>query len=248
MGGITGIQREGKQVCFYTAGLSKITMSIKLLIVDDHRLFREGLNILLRDVAEIEVIGDAHNGKDALLQVRDLNPDVVLMDIEMPELNGIDAIRLITHKFPDTKILALTSHEDDEHVYSAMSAGASGYVAKRVNRDELVNIIKSTYKGEIFFSPFLANVILKKIPDRSRKADCLDGSEDLHQTSCGISLTPMEKRILHLIAEGYTNVQIAKTVYTSRDTVKVHLKSIYKKLQVKSRTGAAVEALRRGLV
>ncbi len=95
-------------------------MSIKLLIVDDHRLFREGLNILLRDVDEIEVIGDAHNGKDALLQVRDLKPDVVLMDIEMPELNGIDAMRLITHKFPDTKILALTSYEDDEHVYSAM--------------------------------------------------------------------------------------------------------------------------------
>ncbi len=167
------------------------------------------------------------------MQVRDLNPDVVLMDIEMPELNGIDAIRLITHKFPGTKILALTSYEDDEHVYSAMSAGASGYVVKRVNRDELVNIIKSAYKGEIFFSPFLANVILKKIP------------ADL---SCGVSLTPMEKRVLHLIAEGYTNVQIAKTVYTSRDTVKVHLKSIYKKLQVKSRTGAAVEALRRGIV
>ena len=209
-------------------------MSIKLLIVDDHRLFREGLNILLRDVDEIEVIGDAHNGKDALLQVRDLKPDVVLMDIEMPELNGIDAMRLITHKFPDTKILALTSHEDDEHVYSAMSAGASGYVVKRVNRDELVNIIKSAYKGEIFFSPFLANVILKKIPDKP--------------LSCGVSLTHMEKRILHLIAEGYSNIQIAKTVYTSRDTVKVHLKSIYRKLQVKSRTGAAVEALRRGIV
>jgi len=206
--------------------------AIKILIVDDHRLFREGLATLLRETDEIEVIGDAHNGKDALIAVRELNPDIVLMDLEMPELNGIEATRLVANKFPRTKVLALTSHEDDEHIYQAMVAGAVGYVVKRVNRDELIKIIKSAYKGEIFFSPFLANIVLKK------------GS----QTSYEISLTQQERRIIQLIAEGYTNEGIAKTVYISRDTVKAHLKSIYKKLQVKTRTEAAVEALRRGLV
>lgn len=218
---------------------------IKLLIADDHRLFREGLTTLLKGVDEVEVIGDAYNGKDALLQVRELNPDVVLMDIEMPELNGIDAIGLISHKFPDIKILALTSYEDDNHICSAMAAGAVGYVVKRVNRDELVKIIVSVYKGEILFSPFLANILLKKAVDIRKHAD---KEEDGLQVLCGVSLTSREKRILKLISEGYTNDQISKTVYISKDTVKAYLKSIYKKLQVKSRTAAAVEALRRGLV
>jgi DNA-binding NarL/FixJ family response regulator len=220
-------------------------MPIKVLIVDDHRLFREGLTTLLKDTDEIAVIGDAHNGKDALLQVQGLKPDVVLMDLEMPELNGVEATRLISHKFPDTKILALTSYEDDEHIYSAMAAGASGYVVKRVNRDELVKIIKSVHKGEVLLSPFLANIILKKMPGVAREGS---ESEEGHQATYGIPLNPREKRILKLIAQGYTNEQIAKTIYISRDTVKAYLKSIYKKLQVKSRTEAAVEALRRGIV
>jgi len=125
---------------------------IRVLVVDDHRLFREGLVTLLKDTEDIEVVGDAQNGKDAMIQVRELNPDVTLMDLEMPEMNGVEAIRLISHKFPHMKILVLTSYEDDEHIYQAMVSGASGYVVKRVNRDELIKIIKSTYEGEIFFS------------------------------------------------------------------------------------------------
>lgn len=205
---------------------------IKVLIVDDHRLFREGLTTLLKEIDEIDVVGDAQNGKDAMIQVRELRPDMVLMDIEMPEMNGIEAIRLISHKFPDIKILALTSYEDDEHVYSAILAGAYGYVVKRTNKDELVKIIKSTYKGEVFFSPFLANIILKKA----------------HGKTTQLSLTPREMQILKLIVEGYSNEKIAKSIYASRDTVKTHLKSIYKKLRVKSRTEAAIEAVRRGLI
>ncbi|OHB70648.1 MAG: hypothetical protein A2W23_08500 [Planctomycetes bacterium RBG_16_43_13] len=205
---------------------------IKVLIVDDHRLFREGLSTLLRETDDIEVIGDAQNGKDAMIQVRELKPDVVLMDLEMPELDGIEAIRLISNKFPNVKILALTSYEDDEHIYSAILAGASGYVVKRVNRDELLKIIKSAYRGETFFSPFLANIILKKIQSKTMQ----------------IPLTPRERRILELIVEGCSNEKIAKTIYISKDTVKTYLKSIYKKLHVKSRTAAAVVAVRGGLV
>jgi DNA-binding NarL/FixJ family response regulator len=213
-----------------------IKKPIKVLIVDDHRLFREGLITLLKDTEDIEVVGDAQNGKDAMIQVRELKPDVILMDLEMPEMNGVEAIRLISHKFPHVKILVLTSYEDDEHIYQAMVSGASGYVVKRVNRDELIKIIKSTYEGEVFFSPFLANIVLKKV------------SGQVIQASDYVSVTSREKRILHLIAAGYSNEEIAKTIYISRDTVKAHLKSIYKKLQVKTRTSAAVEAIRRGLV
>ena len=209
---------------------------IRVLVVDDHRLFREGLVTLLKDTEDIEVVGDAQNGKDAMIQVRELNPDVTLMDLEMPEMNGVEAIRLISHKFPHIKILVLTSYEDDEHIYQAMVSGASGYVVKRVNRDELIKIIKSTYEGEIFFSPFLANIVLKKTSSKAI------------ESSAFVSLTSQEKRILELIAGGYRNEEIAKTISISRDTVKAHLKSIYKKLQVKSRTSAAVEAIRRGLV
>lgn len=209
---------------------------IRVLVVDDHRLFREGLVTLLKDTEEIEVVGDAQNGKDAMIQVRELNPDVTLMDIEMPEMNGVEATRLISHKFPHIKILALTSYEDDEHIYQAMVSGASGYVVKRVNRDELIKIIKSTYEGEVFFSPFLANIVLKKASGKAI------------EFSDFVSFTSQEKKVLNLIAEGYSNEEIAKTIYISKDTVKAHLKSIYKKLQVKSRTSAAVEAIRRGLV
>lgn len=211
---------------------------IKLLIVDDHRLFREGLCNLLRNTDEIEVVGDAQNGKDAMIQVRELNPDVVLMDLDMPEMNGIEAIRLIKHKFPEKRMLALTSYEDDEHVYKVMASGADGYIVKRVNMEELVNIIKSTYKGEVFFSPFLANIILEK--------DRVSGQIKKHPDI--VPLTAREKGILSLIAEGYSNEDIAKTIFVSRDTVKAHLKSIYRKLQVKDRTKAAVEGIRRGLV
>ncbi|MBI5192079.1 MAG: response regulator transcription factor [Nitrospirae bacterium] len=213
-------------------------MKIKVLVVDDHRLFREGLCSLLRNTDEIEVVGDAQNGKDAMIQVRELNPDVVLMDLDMPEMNGIEAIKLIKHKFPEKRMLALTSYEDDDHVYKVMASGADGYIVKRINKVELVNIIKSTYKGEVFFSPFLANIILEK--------DKLSGR--IKKQADSAVFTASEKRILSLIAEGYSNEDIAKTVYVSRDTVKAHLKSIYRKLQVNDRTKAAVEAIRRGLV
>lgn len=211
---------------------------IKVLIVDDHRLFREGLCSLLRNTNEIEVVGDAQNGKDAMIQVRELNPDVILMDLDMPEMNGMEAIKLIKHKFPEKRMLALTSYEDDDHVYKVMASGADGYIVKRVNREELVNIIKSTYKGEVFFSPFLANIILEK--------DKVSGT--IKKQADNAKFTTSEKKILSLIAEGYSNEEIAKTVYVSRDTVKAHLKSIYRKLQVNDRTKAAVEAIRRGLV
>ncbi len=207
-------------------------MKISVLIADDHRILREGLAAVL-NAHGIRVIGQASSGEEAIVRTRELKPHVVLMDLEMPDMDGVVATRVIKQYMPAVKILMLSSFDENERVFEAMKAGASGYVVKRVSAEDLVKIIQACYQGEIFVSPYLANLALTESLTMKAK----NSPEDL--------LTPQEQKILELIVKGLSNKEIASTIYLSPDTVKVHLQQIFEKLHVDNRTKAAVAAVER---
>ena len=211
-------------------------MKIRIVVADDHHLFRQGLCILLRDVEDIEVVGEARDGSEAVTMVRDLNPDIVLMDLEMPDMHGVEAIRLICEKLPRVKILVLSAHEDTASIEAAMQAGAQGYIVKRSDADDLAKILRATQRGEEFFSPYLVNLVY---------SNPVSIEADQALLSC---LSEQEMKILTCLVHGYSNGEIADALCISVDTVKAHLKNLFAKLQVRTRTQAAVKALWQGLV
>lgn len=182
----------------------------------------------------MRVVGEARNGKEAVLLVSDLQPDVVLMDLDMPELDGVSAIRLLTQRYPALKILVLSAYEDNKHVFTAMQAGAVGYVIKRTDQISLLKIVRSAHHGEILVSPYLARQTLKKLDKQVSHSDT--------------NLTNREKEVLNLIIEGRDNNAIAEALSIGRDTLKTHIKHIFEKLQVSNRTQAAVMALETGIL
>lgn len=206
--------------------------AIRLLIADDHKLFREGLRALLIGEAGIQPVGEARNGAEAVLLGQTLRPDIVLMDIDMPEVDGIVATRMLNEMNLGVKVLILSNFEDDERVYAAMKAGARGYVVKRIGASDLVLILEAVQNDEFIVSPYLANLILE-----GRRKD-----EHLLST-CNFALTDRELTILHQLVKGYSNKEISNNMYISQDTVKAHLKHIFEKLQVDCRTKAAIKAL-----
>ena len=211
-------------------------LPIKVLIVDDQRLFRQGLRSLLEQEEELEVVGEAGDGQDAFTLVQETKPDIVLMDVEMPKLAGIQATRLILERYPHIKILMLSVHNEDERVIAAIRAGASGYILKDADQKEFIKIIRSTFYGESITSPFLANLspgILYKMDDPAR------GDEDVEEDIKKFSLTGREKEILQLLLKGKSNKEISDLIYVSTETVKTHLHNIYRKLGVKSRLEVA---------
>ncbi len=208
-------------------------MSIKILIVDDLRLFRQGLRGLLEQEPDLEVVGTAADGQDAFTMVEDTKPDIVLMDVSMPKLDGIQATRMIMERHPAVKILMLSLHNEDEKVIAAIRAGATGYVLKDADHKEFVRIIRSAFAGEAITSPFLANLaprILSEVQDPSGMDEEME--KKIKERS---SLTDREGEILGLLLKGKSNKDIAKLTYVSPETVKSHLHNIYKKLGVKSR-------------
>lgn len=217
--------------------MSSQAVAIKVVIADDHRLFRESLKILLQNEPEINVVGEASNGEEAVALSQALSPDVVLMDIEMPIVDGIEAARLITQKTPLTKVLILSNFEEDERVYQAMLAGARGYVVKRIGTTSLVGILKAVQNNELLVTPYLANMILHD--DRASQG---------RSKAKPFNLTEQEVRILELLVKGYSNKEISNTIYISLDTVKAHLKHIFNKLDVDCRTKAAIKALKCNIV
>lgn len=218
-------------------------MLIRILIADDQRLFRQSLKYLIEQEREIKVVGEAANGQDAFTLAQEVNPDIVLMDVDMPKLDGINATRLILEHKPNTKILMLSVHDDDERIISAIRNGALGYILKDADHREFIRIIRSTYKGEDIISPFLANRIPKVMAQINRSHLSKE-----HKMADGVSkisvLTDREFETLKLLAEGRSNKDIADTMCLSIDTVKSHLQTLYKKLDVKGRTEAAVYFLR----
>lgn len=208
-------------------------MPIKILIVDDLRLFRQGLRGLLEQETDLEVVGEAADGQDAFTMVADTEPDIVLMDVSMPKLDGIQATRMIMERHPSVKILMLSLHTEDEKVIAAIRAGAAGYVLKDADHKEFVRIIKSTFAGEVITSPFLANLAPRVV---AKSLDPPKTDEEMEiEIKEKFSLTGREREVLGFLLKGKSNKEIANLTYVSTETIKSHLHHIYGKLGVKSR-------------
>jgi len=211
-------------------------MSIKVLIVDDHHMVRRGLMFFLKTQEDIEIIGEANNGKEAIDLVESLNPDVVLMDLVMPEMDGAEATKHIKEKFPHVNIIILTSFSDQDHVISALRAGASGYQLKDIEPDELVKTIRQVMKGDNSLHPKVtAHVMTQLVDDNNRDHSKI------------YELTKREKEVLKEIARGKSNKEIAASLFITEKTVKTHVSNILSKLELSDRTQAALYAVKNGL-
>jgi DNA-binding NarL/FixJ family response regulator len=214
---------------------------IRLLIVDDHTLFREGLRALFSTIEDIELVGEATTGEGATNLVEELRPDVVLMDIDMPGIGGVQATRKILNRAPTTRVVMVTMLEDDTSVFSAMRAGALGYVLKGAQPKELEQTIRAVANGQALFGPAIATRIMRFF--REQGADIKASlPEDAFP-----ELTPRELEVLELIAQGDNNSQIAEKLVISDKTVRNHITSIFSKLQVVDRAHAIIKARQAGL-
>jgi DNA-binding NarL/FixJ family response regulator len=208
-------------------------MTIKVLVVDDHHVVRRGLVFFLKTQKEIEIVGEAANGEEALTLVGKLHPDVVLMDLVMPMMDGIEATKKIKELFPHTKILILTSFSDQDHVIPAIRAGASGYQLKDMEPDQLVEAIKSVYRGESQLHPKVTSHVMAHLSQGEKK------EENLLE-----ELTKREKEVLAEIAKGKSNKEIAASLMITEKTVKTHVSNILAKLNLADRTQAALYAVK----
>jgi len=209
--------------------------TIRLLVVDDQGIVREGICALLAEVEGMKVVGEASDGLEAVAQAGTLQPDVILMDLMMPRLDGIEAIRQITAKQPKARILALTSFAADDKVFPAIKAGALGYLLKSAEPKELISGIESVYHREPFLPPTIARKVLEEISHPSKDPPTPD------------PLTGRELEVLHLVAQGISNQEIAAQLVISEATVRTHIDNILNKLHLANRVQAALYALRKGL-
>ena len=214
---------------------------IRVLIADDHALFREGVHAILKSVPDIEIVGEAGTGKEAIKLASDLVPDVILMDIQMPDLNGVEATQRILKTQPDVGIIIVTMLEDDDSLFSAMRAGARGYVLKGADKAEMLKSIRAVVEGEALFGPAIAGRLLSFFQgNRPRSKD------ESHSMSFP-ELTEREREVLAYIARGDTNAEIAEGLSISLKTVRNHVSNIFTKLQVINRAQAAIRARDAGL-
>lgn len=215
---------------------------IRILVADDHRFFREGVRGVLSGVEGIEVISDAGTGAETIEQAERLQPDVVLMDLKMPDVNGIEATRRILHTSPHIRVLVVTMYDDDDSVFAAMRAGAGGYVLKDADRDDLVRAIHAVSRGEAIFSPAIAQRMIAYFA-----AVHDSGAARAMPELAFPDLTAREREILGFIARGYNNAAIAARLSLSLKTVQNHVSNIFTKLQVTDRAQAIVRAREAGL-
>ncbi len=216
---------------------------VKVLVVDDHTLFRKGIINLLQQQNGIEVVGEAKDGREGITLAKQLLPDVILMDVQMPECNGIQATEAIHEERPDSRIIMLTVSEQDEDLFSAIKAGARGYLLKSVEPDHLLKAIDLLMKGEAVIPHTMASKLLTEFSTMAKQpVSKADASGDYRP------LTNREKEILQTLSGGATNKEIGNTLNISEHTVKIHLKNILKKLHVNNRIQAAVYAHQQGLV
>ena len=208
---------------------------IRILLVDDQIIVRQGLQSLLDSKPDLQVVGDAENGQKAIENVEALKPDVVLMDVRMPVMDGVAATRLISQRFPNTKVLVLTTFDDDEYVSQAMRFGAMGYLLKDTPSEELAQAIRAVYKGYTQLGPGLFEKAVSNFPV-SVPVEPVTLPPELAE------LTPREREVLRLIATGSSNREIAEALYISERTVKNHITSILSRLNLRDRTQAALFA------
>lgn len=212
---------------------------IKILVSDDHNLVRQGIVALLNVESGLEVIGEASDGFEAVRLAKKLNPDIVIMDLSMPNLNGLEATHQIKRDVPDVKVLILTQHENEEYVMQIIKAGASGYVLKTSVSDDLIKAITEIQKGEKFFSPSISRMILD---------DYIKRTQGLHTETKAPELTHREKEVLQLIAEGRTNQEVAGKLFISVRTVEFHRANMMHKLQLSDLAGLIKYAIQKGIV
>ncbi len=221
-------------------------MTIKLLLVDDDDLVRTGLKMIIESDPEFDVLGEAANGAQAVALADRLNPDVILMDIQMPEMDGIEATRILTEKSPDPdegpRVLVLTTFEQDEYVFQALRAGASGFLLKRTPADDLIAGIKVIAEGESLLSPSITRKLINEFAQTTSATMNTDAAGKLD------SLTERELEVLHLVSHGNSNMEIADALVVSEGTVKTHVKRVLSKLEVRDRTQAVIFAYNSGII
>jgi DNA-binding NarL/FixJ family response regulator len=217
----------------------RLVRAARLVIVDDHELARAGLRAMLAGEQDLEVAGEAENGSQALAVCRRLQPDLVLMDVRMPELDGLAAARAIKSDCPATSIVIVTMHENSDYLFEAVKAGAAGYVLKGASKRELLGTLRRVLHGDSVLQPELATQLLRRLASDARRGGGAASVEPL---------TPREREVLRLVAQGHTNQQIGQELTLSVSTVKSHLEHIIAKLGVSDRTQAAVRAAEMGLL
>jgi two-component system, NarL family, response regulator NreC len=216
-----------------------VTRPIRILLADDHAILRDGIRALLSDETDLQVVGEAENGRQALEQARALRPDIVIMDIGMPLLSGLEATTLIRRDVPEARVLILTMHQNEEYLARVLAAGASGYVLKDVAGRELVSAIRQVAGGEAFFSPSMTKTLTSLYLHSLEAERTHDPYDDL---------TIREREVLQLVAEGFTNHQIAEMLKLSIKTVKTHRLHLMQKLDLHDRTELVKYAFQKGII
>jgi DNA-binding NarL/FixJ family response regulator len=214
---------------------------LKVIIADDHALFRRGLEMVLEKEPDIEVVGEAHDGEQAVERAQALMPDVMLMDVRMPRGTGIEATQKIKELMPHVKILMLTHSDDEADLYESIKAGASGYLLKEVSTEEVADAVRSVWQGHSRISPAMASKLLNEFQTLTKRAD-------ERQPLAPPRLTERELQVLRLVAKGLGNRDIATQLYISENTVKNHIRNILEKLQLHSRMEAVIYAVREKLL
>ncbi len=212
---------------------------LSIVLADDHTILREGLRALLTADSSFEIVGEARDGREAVRCIEKLGPDLLLMDLSMPRMSGMDAIREIKKRYPETKIIALTVHKTEEYLLTTLQAGADGYVLKDATHDELIMAIKNVMGGKSYLSPGVSEKVIEGY---------LEGKEITRSLSSWETLSQREREVLKLIAEGYKNKEIAEDLCISLKTVEKHRANLMKKLDLHNAAALTVYAMEKGLV
>ena len=215
---------------------------VKVLVVDDHALFRRGIVTVLTNQKNISVVGEATNGLEAIEKAAELAPDVIVMDLNMPQCNGLEATQALQARMPQINILVLTVSDSEADLFSAIKFGATGYILKNTEPEELVQAIAHIAQGGVIISPFMAEKLLTEFRGSAT------GAKAKAPADVEANLSPREDEVLRLVAQGATNKEIADSLFISENTVKTHLRNIMDKLHLANRSQAAAYAVKRGLV